>query len=394
MVLLLALLVSTFAGLTAFLLIARWPHADPALDVSEAVEEELRVRSGSPGSFVRDRMDPAKATGLALTVALIGLVVAGIIVGLLAWTIRRDAGLVDVDHAVEIWADERATPLSDDVLDAITHLADTTTILVVGIAISVYGVWRFRRPAIPILVASVVVGQILISNTIKTAIDRAPAGAPSARRLQWDVVPQRSHDGRGRHLSGRSSRARHRQLSEGPSGARGRGGRDRRRRRLHPGPARRPLVLRRAGRARDRMVVVRHLRGGVRRSAVAIRGTRRHRAHRDRSSRSDLDRAAGSPRAGREVHYERDRSKARVLPTRRRGRETPPRSAGALALSAGGGRGCVGILARQLQGSPVRTSTPPRGSRRGHPARPGPSRRASGAARRSGGSACSEARTP
>lgn len=172
MVLLLALLVSTVAGLTALLLIARWPHADPALDVSEAIEEDLRARTG-PGSFVRDRMDPAKATGLALTVALIGLVVAGVVVGLLAWTIRRDAGLVDVDHAVEIWADERATPLSDDVLDAITHLGDTTTILAVGVAISAYGVWRFRRPAIPLFVASVVVGQILISNTIKAAIDRA-----------------------------------------------------------------------------------------------------------------------------------------------------------------------------------------------------------------------------
>ena len=62
-------------------------------------------------------MDPATATGLALTVALAGLVLTGVIVGVLAWMIRRDAGLVDIDHAIEAWANEHATTFSDDVLE-------------------------------------------------------------------------------------------------------------------------------------------------------------------------------------------------------------------------------------------------------------------------------------
>jgi undecaprenyl-diphosphatase len=102
-----------------------------------------------------------------------GLVLCGAIVGVLVWMIRRDAGLVNVDLAVERWAEQHATALSDDVLEAITHLGDTPTIIAVAVAISAYGLWRSRKPAIPLFVLSVVAGQILISNTIKVVIDRA-----------------------------------------------------------------------------------------------------------------------------------------------------------------------------------------------------------------------------
>jgi membrane-associated phospholipid phosphatase len=87
--------------------------------------------------------------------------------------VRRDVGLVDIDHAIELWADRNATTFTDDVLAGITHLGDTTTILAVGVAISAYGLWRWRKPSIPLFVATVVLGQVLISNTIKLAIDRA-----------------------------------------------------------------------------------------------------------------------------------------------------------------------------------------------------------------------------
>ena len=172
MVLLLALLISASAGLAAFSLIRRWPHADPALDATVVIREDLASHRRSR-SFLRSRLDPMTATGLGLTLALTGLVITGAVVGVLAWMVRRDAGLVDVDHAVEIWADEHATTFTDDVLAGITHLGDTATILTVGVAISAYGLWRWRRPGVPLFVMSVVLGQILISNTIKVAIDRA-----------------------------------------------------------------------------------------------------------------------------------------------------------------------------------------------------------------------------
>ena len=172
MVLFLVVVVSASAGLGAFLAIRRWPHADPALSATEALGKDLRSHRGSR-RLLRSRMDPSTATGLALTVALAALVVAGVIVGILAWMVRRNVGLVDLDHAIEAWADEHATSFSDAVLGAITHLGDTATVLGVGIAISVYGFWRWRKPSIPLFVTTVVLGQVLISNTIKVTIDRA-----------------------------------------------------------------------------------------------------------------------------------------------------------------------------------------------------------------------------
>jgi membrane-associated phospholipid phosphatase len=166
------LTVSASAGLGASLAIRRWPHADPALSATEALGRDLHSH-GRSRRFLRSRMDPSTATGLALTVALVALVVTGVIVGILAWMVRRDIGLVDLDHAIEAWADEHATSFSDAVLGAITHLGDTTTIIGVAIAISAYGFWRWRKPSIPLFVTTVVLGQALISNTIKVAIDRA-----------------------------------------------------------------------------------------------------------------------------------------------------------------------------------------------------------------------------
>ena len=113
MVLLLVVLVSVAAGVGAFALIRRWPQGDPALSATATIAMDLS--QDAPRRFLRSRMDPATATGLALTVALIGVVIAGIVVGVLAWMVRRDVGLVDIDHAIELWADRNATTFTDDV---------------------------------------------------------------------------------------------------------------------------------------------------------------------------------------------------------------------------------------------------------------------------------------
>lgn len=164
--------VTTAAGLAGFALVRHWPQADPALSATESIGQRLGGRRGVR-RFLRSRMDPATATGLALTVALIGIVLAGALVGLLVWMIRRDVGFVNIDLAVERWAEAHATTISDDVLETVTHLGDTPTIIAVGVAIAIYGVWRWRRLAVPVFVLSVVLGQMLISNTIKVIIDRA-----------------------------------------------------------------------------------------------------------------------------------------------------------------------------------------------------------------------------
>ena len=172
MVLLVVAVLSVVAGLVGYLVVRHWPKADPALSASEAIGARLQNHP-KPRSFLRSRLDRATATGLALTAALIGIVVSGAAVGLFAWMIRRDRGVVTVDLAVERWAEARATAFTDGVLGALTHLGDTRTIVGVAIVVGAFGLWRWRRPAVPLFLLSVVLGQMLISNTIKAVIDRA-----------------------------------------------------------------------------------------------------------------------------------------------------------------------------------------------------------------------------
>ncbi|HJU57694.1 MAG TPA: phosphatase PAP2 family protein [Actinomycetota bacterium] len=172
MVLLVVVVLSVAAGLTGFLVVRHWPKADPALSAADAIGAKLR-RHRRPRNFLRSRLDPRTATGLVLTLALIGIVLAGALIGLFAWMIRRDLGVVAVDLAVERWAEAHATTLTDAVLEALTHLGDTETVLAVAIAVGAFGLWRWRRLAVPLFVLSVMLGQLLISNTIKVVIDRA-----------------------------------------------------------------------------------------------------------------------------------------------------------------------------------------------------------------------------
>ena len=216
MVLVLVLVVSASAGLGASLAIRRWPHADPALSATEALGEDLGSHRGSR-RFLRSRMDPSTATGLALTVALAALVVTGVIVGVLAWMVRRNVGLVDLDHAIEVWADEHATTFSDAVLGAITHLGDTVTILGVGIVISLYGLWRWRKPVDPALRDDGCPrpGADLEHDQGR---DRSrQARTASARHLHRDVLPERSHDRRRGDLSRGGPGARDRRARRGPA---------------------------------------------------------------------------------------------------------------------------------------------------------------------------------
>src|SRR6476659_10598803 len=90
--------VALLVGLLVYLAASRYPagsHSsatgEPATDASVAATEELvrtTVRHPSLARILRGRLDPATATGLALTVALAAAVGGGIVVGLLAYLMR------------------------------------------------------------------------------------------------------------------------------------------------------------------------------------------------------------------------------------------------------------------------------------------------------------------
>lgn len=148
----------------------RLPQVD--LDVTQAVGEELR-RSPRIRHFLRSRLEPGVATGLALTSAMLATIVGGTVIGILVYVVRRNGGVVGWDQQVAVWAGDHASPLSTRLLDLITSLGMTVTIIVVAIAAGIYGSRRWRRPSVLSFLLLVVGGQLLISNLIKTGVARA-----------------------------------------------------------------------------------------------------------------------------------------------------------------------------------------------------------------------------
>jgi membrane-associated phospholipid phosphatase len=173
--------VALTAGLLATLATRRWPAVDPSRAVG-AVAHEAATHPAARRSFLRARMDPSTATGLGLTLALVGIVVGGVVLGVLAFLVRAsDTGLIGVDSAAARWGAVHATSLSTSVLRLVTRLGATVTITVFLIALSVAEYRRLPSRSMPLYLLAVAVGELVIANLIKVLVARArPAIDPLA----------------------------------------------------------------------------------------------------------------------------------------------------------------------------------------------------------------------
>jgi undecaprenyl-diphosphatase len=156
----------------------RLPQAD--VGATKAVGKELR-RSPGVRRFLRSRVEPGVATGLALTGAMLATILGGIVIGVFVYMVRRNSGVVGWDRQVAGWAGDHASTLSTRILDVVTGLGMTATIIVLTVATAIYGIVRWRRPSIALFLVLVVAGQLLISNLIKAGVARTrPAIHPLA----------------------------------------------------------------------------------------------------------------------------------------------------------------------------------------------------------------------
>jgi undecaprenyl-diphosphatase len=161
-------------GVPVALAARAWPVIDPASPraTSAVVRHELREHPGLQ-SFVRRRVDPAAATGFALTIAVTVVLVGASAVGVLLWMVRANAGVARVDRSVAMWGRDHATNLSTDVLKVVTDSGGTRTVLAVAIIVGIVEYIRIPARAIPLFLALVVVGQNALANGIKFVVDRA-----------------------------------------------------------------------------------------------------------------------------------------------------------------------------------------------------------------------------
>jgi undecaprenyl-diphosphatase len=182
MPLLLLLAVAIAAG-TAVAMFSLWasrarPGAAAARKAGEALDERPRLRA------IDRRLDPTVATGMALTVALVVAVAGGVVLALLSLLIRSDTDLVRLDRSVAEWGDTHASPLTHDVLAAISYVGRPTSMAVLALVFVVIETVRTRDRWIAPFVLLVLAGNGIITTTIKQLADRVrPDFEPVAASL-------------------------------------------------------------------------------------------------------------------------------------------------------------------------------------------------------------------
>jgi membrane-associated phospholipid phosphatase len=176
-----------------------------------AAEELFRARAAR---FLRRRLDPEAATGLALTVALALIFLAALGFGLVADMVTSQTGLYRWDASAAAWGADHATATSTWLLGLVTWLGATVTVLAVTVALGTLEFLRRRRLAVLGFLLTVVLGQNLIANTVKELVDRErppvphlasssgfsfPSGHTAAAAATWAAVALVL--GRGRPLA-------------------------------------------------------------------------------------------------------------------------------------------------------------------------------------------------
>jgi membrane-associated phospholipid phosphatase len=155
-----------------------WGRA-PAAAAAEAIDEHTGVRR-----FVHNRLEAEALTGLALTVALVAIVVAGLVVAALAVAVRHYEGLSDMDSAAALWANRHTSALQHRLLEDVSTLASTGGVIVIAVVVGVVEWARVPSRTIPAFLLVITVGDSLVTNAVKGAIDRArPAIDPVAATL-------------------------------------------------------------------------------------------------------------------------------------------------------------------------------------------------------------------
>jgi membrane-associated phospholipid phosphatase len=165
--------------------VRRHPGVDPSsAPASTVVAHELEREQERGRLGVLSRVSPRTQTGLLLGLALLVLVVAGVVLGVLALLVRTNSGLLSVDSSIAPWGEEHATAFAKWMLDFVTSFGSTGYI--VGFTIGVFVVEMIRRPSrwLPLFLVAVTIGQTLMSTFVKELIDRVrPTANPIAHTL-------------------------------------------------------------------------------------------------------------------------------------------------------------------------------------------------------------------
>jgi len=123
--------------------------------------------------FVRERLDRQTAGGFMLTISFVIVFVVAMVIGTLLALIGENSYLSGADRSVSRWGSEHGTPTTIRVLTWVTQLGSTIGIT---LALSVTAVYAYsrrqRRLGLVAFLATVGIGQLILSNLLKQLVAR------------------------------------------------------------------------------------------------------------------------------------------------------------------------------------------------------------------------------
>jgi membrane-associated phospholipid phosphatase len=150
-----------------------------ARTVGESVSRHPRLRA-----VLGRRLEPAVATGLALSVALVVAIGGGVLLGLLAYLVRSTSLLAGIDHGVAKWANSHSSATSMHVLNDITQLGSIYVVIALSVVLGVAETIRERSVWVAPFIVAVLGGEELLMTTVKDLVARVrPAFNPAAASL-------------------------------------------------------------------------------------------------------------------------------------------------------------------------------------------------------------------
>ena len=167
------LLISLSAGALVAYVGSRYPTPVVGERPADAAAEQIETgMEKSPWllRLVRDRLNPALR--------------GGALFGMLASLVRSSGRLVHADFSVGQWGVDNATSWSTDVLRLITQLGNTYFIVIALVVVAVVEYVRIPNRWVPVFLVTVMVGDVVLVNTIKGILDRVrPTFDPIAEKL-------------------------------------------------------------------------------------------------------------------------------------------------------------------------------------------------------------------
>lgn len=155
------------------------PALDAAREVGKTIGRHPRLRA-----VMAARLDPAVATGLALSVALVFAIGGGLLFGALAYLVRTNSHLLGLDNGIAKWGNRHASALSTHALNLLTQLGSLYVVLAFCVILAVWETLRERSVWVIAFIVTVMGGEELLVLIVKQLADRArPAFNPAAATL-------------------------------------------------------------------------------------------------------------------------------------------------------------------------------------------------------------------